>query len=188
MTPILSDATVLLVPGIDNSGPGHWQSLWQAKNPNFIRVEQKNWSEPTLGDWVATLDLAIRQCATPPLLIAHSLGCITVAHWATTHTAKIRGALLVAPSDVDSKQAPYTVHSFKPMPLKKLPFPSLAIASSNDPFMTRMRARYVADAWGSRFIDIGAAGHINTESGLGEWPEGESFLYSLLSEIAHGWK
>jgi predicted alpha/beta hydrolase family esterase len=151
-------------------------------------VEQKNWSEPNLGDWVAALDLAIRQCANPPLLIAHSLGCITIAHWAATHAANIRGALMVAPSDVDAKKAHYPIQSFKPIPLKKLAFPSLLISSSNDPFMTRIRARYVADAWGSRFIDVGAAGHINTESGMGEWPEGEAFLYSLLAEIAHGWK
>jgi len=114
---------------------------------------------------------------------AHSLGCIALAHWckaSPSEVHKIKGALLVAPADVDSKDAPKPLKDFSPVPRDLLPFPTIVVASSSDPYLTIARAREFARSWGSRFVDIGAAGHINGESGLGDWPEGKRLLRHLV--------
>ncbi|HVG91358.1 MAG TPA: alpha/beta hydrolase, partial [Alphaproteobacteria bacterium] len=119
----------------------------------------------------------------PIVFAAHSLGCIAVAHWCKAAPAdvhKIKGALLVAPADVDSKDSPKQLKDFSPVPNELLPFPSIVVASSTDPYLTEARAREFARSWGSRFVDIGPAGHINGESGLGDWPEGKRLLRHLV--------
>ena len=111
------------------------------------------------------------------VLIAHSLGCVAVAHWAAAFGHRLRGALLVAPVDVETPGfAAFPTTGFKPMPLQQLPFPSTVVASTTDEWVTLGRARQFANAWGSEFIDIGAAGHINAASGHGSWPEGLALL------------
>lgn len=164
---------VLTVAGLWNSGPQHWQTLWEAEHSSWRRVPQRDWDRPDRDEWVETLDLAVRGCSAPPLLAAHSLGCALVAQWVVDRGGHgARGAFLVAPSDVEQADYPVEGRSFSSMPLKRLPFPSLLVTSSNDPYVTLQRAARFADAWGSRMIEVGPAGHINGASGHGAWPEG----------------
>ncbi|MEC4720663.1 alpha/beta hydrolase [Noviherbaspirillum sp. CPCC 100848] len=181
--------TVLILPGLFNSGDGHWQTLWEKTLPNARRVQQTEWSKPDRLDWVATLDAAIAASEGPVLLAAHSLGCALTAWWASDrahapHAAKVRGALLVAPPDVEREDFPAFVTGFAPMPRTSLPFPAKVIASSNDPWCALPRARDWAEAWGAGFHEIGARGHINGDSGLGDWPQGREWL-EKLEELAH---
>lgn len=169
----------LLVPGWNNSGPDHWQTHWQQRLPRAQRVQQSNWTHPERDAWVPTLSKAIEASTQPVLLIAHSLGCITVAHLSPALRNKIVGAMLVAPADIERPDAPAVLGSFAPIPLDFLHFPSVVVASSNDSCCSLERATLFADAWGSRFEPVGALGHINADSGLGEWPQGLKILTSL---------
>ncbi|HZU32227.1 MAG TPA: prephenate dehydrogenase/arogenate dehydrogenase family protein [Candidatus Angelobacter sp.] len=177
-------ATVLVLPGWQNSGPRHWQTLWEQQNPIFLRVQQRDWEFPHREWWLERITAEVRQAPAPIVFAAHSLGCIALVHWckaaAPAELAKIKGALLVAPADVDSKDAPKQLKDFSPVPHDLLPFPSILVTSSNDPHVTLSRARDFARSWGSRFVNIGAAGHINGESGLGDWPEGKRLLRHLI--------
>jgi len=178
---------ILIVPGYTNSGPDHWQSRWQSANPSYHRVEQADWNAPEVTPWVAALDHDIRNVSAPPILVAHSLGCITIAHWAERHPdamSRVAAAMLVAPADVEGSNAPDAVRGFGPIPRTRLAFPSVVVASTTDEYATIDRARDFAAAWGARFIDIGDAGHINTTAGFGPWPEGERILASLATEVA----
>jgi predicted alpha/beta hydrolase family esterase len=172
--------TALVLPGYGDSGPQHWQSLWEASDPRLRRVQQDDWLEPRLDTWLGALDRAVADCAAPPVLVAHSLACALVAHWVKRGRRAVRGALLVAPSDVDAlARVLDAVQSFAPMPLVRLPFPSIVVASDDDIYMPVERARACAGAWGSRFVAIPGAGHITTESGFGPWPEGRALLDEL---------
>lgn len=174
-------ARVLIVPGWNNSGPEHWQTLWERADPaRFRRVEQRDWDTPLLEDWVRTLDAAIAEEPAPAIVVAHSLGCIAVAHWAARHPRPVAGALLVAPPDVERADMPAEVRGFAPVPRTPLPFRSLLVASDNDEWVTMDRAAHFARAWGSELVRAGAAGHINTAAGFGPWPQGERLLESLL--------
>jgi hypothetical protein len=172
----MSPARVLLVPGLGNSGPEHWQSLWEIRT-GYLRVEQRDWDTPVLSDWLAGLDSAARNAGGPIVLVAHSLGCALVAHWASSGRADVRGALLVAPADVDSDlHTPAEVRSFAPMPLEPLPFAATVVASRTDPYVSFQRAEQFARAWRATFVDAGRLGHLNADSGLGEWPEGQRLI------------
>jgi prephenate dehydrogenase len=176
-------ATVLVIPGWQNSGPQHWQTLWEQQNPIFLRVQQRDWDTPHREWWVQRITEEVRQAPAPIVFAAHSLGCIAVAHWVQQRQqelSKIKGALLVAPADVDRKDTPRQLNDFKPVPKKLLPFPSIVVASHDDPYLALDRAREMARTWGSRFVDVGAAGHINGDSGLGDWPEGKRLLRHLI--------
>ncbi|MCJ8164494.1 alpha/beta hydrolase [Pontibacter sp. E15-1] len=171
------EPTILIIPGLGSSGPQHWQTLWGQQHPEFVRVEQLDWETPACNDWVATLDEAVRQ--HPPgqvVLVAHSLACIAGAFWARQHKRPIRAALLVAPADTEAAGFPGGTSGFAPIPMEKLPFKSLVVASTNDPYITDTRARALAAAWGSDFVSVGEAGHINSDAGLGGWAQGLSFL------------
>ncbi len=173
---------VLIVPGLGNSGPDHWQSHWQRQHPEFKRVEQADWDAPVFADWLARLDAAINACAAPPLLVAHSLSCSLVGHWVTRHERQLHGALLVAPADVDSdSHTPPETHGFRPMPLARFACPTIVVASRNDPFVDFARAQVFAARWHARFVDAGALGHINSASNLGDWPFGHALLEELMS-------
>jgi predicted alpha/beta hydrolase family esterase len=143
------------------------------------RVMQDDWERPRCADWIARLDDAI--LATPgAVLVAHSSSCALVAHWAAAGSGRrVRGALLVAPSDTEAASYPAGPTGFAPMPLYRLPFPSVVVASTDDPYVTAERARTFAEAWGSRMVTVGDAGHINSQSGLGDWPAG----FALLQEL-----
>ena len=169
-------STVLIVPGWRNSGPGHWQSLWAAQLPGAKRVEQDDWLWPRRTAWVQRLVETIEAQTEPVVLAAHSLGCIAVAHLPTAVAPRIAGALLVAPADPE-RRAPLA--DFAPVPYHCLPWPSLLVASDNDPFCPVRLAGAYARAWGSEFIRIEGAGHINVASGHGEWPLGRELLRRL---------
>lgn len=173
------NSTVLMLPGIGNSGPAHWQSLWQNAEPAFVRVQQRDWSQPVCEEWVAALERTVASIDTDVVLVAHSLGCALVAHWAAKTHVKIQAALLVAPPDPDGPNFPKAAVGFSPLPMTAFAFPSIVVASSNDPYGDLAFSSAAASAWGSRFIDIGPAGHINSESGLGDWPAGFAFLTEL---------
>ena len=173
---------ILIVPGFGNSGPDHWQSLWQSALPGCVRVEQRDWEAPIRAEWVETLDDAIGRQPAAPVLVAHSLGCLAVAHWATAHARPVKGALLVAPPDVEEPYTPEAVRGFAPIPMARLPFATILVASRNDVYTAFARARGFADAWGSRFVDCGDAGHINADAGFGSWPDGERLLAELRAD------
>lgn len=174
---------VLIIPGWGDSGPDHWQTWLHHKNPEYKRVVQKEWITVDLADWINTLDRYVLDCAKPVVLVAHSLSCTLVAHWAQLDRGKVAGALLVAPTDIESKEtAPPETWCFAPIPRKKLPFSSIVVASNNDPYTDLGKAQMLAACWGSEFVNIGDAGHINTGSGYGPWPQGEALLAGLLGE------
>jgi predicted alpha/beta hydrolase family esterase len=168
---------VLILPGWLNSLDAHWQTHWE-RLYGYERVEQSDWETPRCADWVATLERAVASSEKPCVLVAHSLGCILTAHWAQTspHAARIAGALLVAPPDLEREDVPDALHHFMLGPRRMLPFPSIVVASGNDNFSCLDRSRLLARDWGAAFIDIGPRGHINGESGLGDWHEGHSLI------------
>jgi predicted alpha/beta hydrolase family esterase len=175
--------TVLVVPGWQNSGPQHWQSQWENQNPIFLRVQQADWDAPQRARWLQRITEDVKRAPGPIVFAAHSLGCMAIAHWAAAQpelTSKIKGALLVAPADVDRKESPRELQDFAPVPRQLLPFPTIVVSSNNDPYLSADRAREISRAWGSRFVSIGAAGHVNGDSGLGDWPEGKRLLRLLI--------
>lgn len=170
----------LILPGYGNSAPEHWQSLWEAADPAFRRVEQRDWQRPVCADWLMALEQAVAASGPNTLLVAHSLACLLVAHWAAQTQQRVRAALLVAVPDPQGPSFPSEAQGFAVLPMQPLPFPSLLVASRDDPYASLAHTRTCAEAWGSRWVDIGAAGHINSASGLGSWPQGRSLLQSLL--------
>ena len=179
----MKPSNVLLLPGWENSGPRHWQSLWQQRH-GYVRVEQHDWDRPLRGDWVARLEDVILGCDEPVVLVAHSLGCVLAAAWAahTRNGHRVKAALLVAPSDVERAELREQLPSWSPIVLQTLPCPSLLLASSDDPFCEPDRARMFASAWGAQFMDSGPCGHINADSGLASWPEGHVLLQDLMKD------
>lgn len=176
--------TILTVPGLWNSGPQHWQTHWEARHTQVTRVQQRDFDRPDREEWVQALDAAVRACTQPPVLAAHSLGCTLVAQWVANGGGRgVRAAFLVAPSDVEAPDYPEEGRSFASMPLVRLPFPSVVIASTDDPYVSLERAHAFAVAWGSRLVTIGDAGHINGASGHGPWPEGEAMLFGLCRSV-----
>ena len=173
---------ILILPGWQNSGPDHWQSRWEAQH-GYRRVDQHDWMQPRRGDWIARLEDVILSTDGPVLLVAHSLGCILTAAWAqvSRSTARVQGALLVAPGDAEREALRPVLPSWSPIVRQRLPFPSVLVGSRNDPYCSFERAQGLARDWGSRFIDAGGCGHINAESGLGDWPEGHARLLELMN-------
>ncbi len=171
---------LLILPGYNNSGPQHWQSHWERSLPGALRVQQHDWDFPDVDAWVAALDAAISACIAPAVLVAHSLGVITVVHWAARARRPIQGALLVAPPDLDHPEVPSSCRGFAPTPRQRLPFRSILVASRDDPYASFEYSEQMARDWGSRLEDAGRVGHINSASDLGEWPWGQSLLRELL--------
>ncbi|MFC0250322.1 RBBP9/YdeN family alpha/beta hydrolase [Massilia consociata] len=176
---------VLILAGLWNSGPDHWQSRWHERHPHWTKAQHRDWNCPDRDEWVAELDAAIAGCRGAPILVAHSLGCMLAVQWAASGSPlKVAGAFLVAPSDVEAPSYPVPANSFAPVPLAPLPFPSLVVASGNDPFVSPERVAAFAAGWGSRLVHIGDAGHVNPDSGHGPWPEGERLLQEFCDGIA----
>lgn len=168
---------IIIVPGWRNSGPDHWQSLWAQQLPHAERVEQDDWLVPHREPWVAALEQLVLSRPEPVVLAAHSLGCITAAHMGPEASARVQGALLVAPADPERRAQ---LADFAPVPYAPLPYRSVLVASSNDPYCPIRRAGAYARAWGSEFVRLQNAGHINVESGFGDWPLGLALLQSLM--------
>jgi hypothetical protein len=174
---------ILILPGWENSGPQHWQSLWERAH-GYVRVAQHDWMHPLRGDWIARLEEVLLGQTGPSILVAHSLGCQLVAAWAahSRNTHLVSAALLVAPGDVEREEIRPLLASWSPVVLHKLPFPGVLLACHNDPYCSIERARMFAGAWGAEFVDYGDKGHINADSGLDAWAEGHELLLRLQRE------
>lgn len=180
----VKDVDILMVPGYTNSGPEHWQTRWESKLSTARRVVQAEWSKPVREDWTATLAAAVNEAERPVVLVAHSLGVSTAIQALPQFRKPVAGAFFVAPPDVaNPKIRPKHLMSFGPYPREPLPFPSITIASRNDPYCAFEVAEDAAAAWGSLFIDAGEAGHINSEAGYGPWPEGSMAFAQFLSRL-----
>jgi predicted alpha/beta hydrolase family esterase len=170
-----------ILPGLNNSGPQHWQTFWENEY-GLTRIQQHDWDTPVCNDWIANVDAVVKQY--PPeevVLVGHSLACCTIAHWARAYNRKIKAALLVGPSDVEASSYPPGTTGFTPMPLNKLPFSSIVVASTDDEYVSFERAAYFAECWGSGLVTAGALGHINSASNLGHWPAGYQILQTLIN-------
>ena len=176
----MSPANVLILPGWLNSGPDHWQSRWERAH-GYQRVEQHDWQRPLRGDWIARLEDVLLSCTEPAVLVAHSLGCLTVAAWAahSKNTHLVTAALLAAPPDTAREDISQILPGWV-VPLQTLPFKSVVFASSNDPFCSMDRAEFFASNWGAKLMAVGARGHINADSSLGVWPEAHEELQRLI--------
>ena len=176
-----SDADILMIPGYTNSGPDHWQTRWQSRLSTARRVEQTEWSKPVREDWVARLIEEVNASTRPVVLVAHSLGVPTMIHAVPHIGGKVAGAFLVAPPDVANPAIrPKHLMTFGPYPRNPLPFPSLVVASRNDPWMRYSRATSLARSWDADLVDMGLSGHINVASGFGPWPLGKALRDDLV--------
>lgn len=171
----------LIIPGLNGSSDEHWQRRWARKRVGSSVVEQDNWTCPVLTHWQARLDEALSN-TDGAFLVAHSLGCLLAASYASRHQAGlIRGALLVAPCSLETTQKMHPcMIDFGAEPLERLPFPSLVVGSLNDPYMSVPQLERHVKAWGSELATVGFAGHINVASGFGPWPEGYEFFERLV--------
>ena len=178
--------SVITVPGLGGSGEDHWQTRWERSRLSTARADLGTWNAPDRNGWVTRLDEAIKQADAPVILVAHSLGCLAVAWWARLlpqpYGWPVAGALLVAPPDVERADAPAAVSSFAPAPVAPMPFPSILVASTNDPWVALDRAHSLAAWWGSRFVEAGPLGHLNAQSGIGNWPAGQALLGGLVDD------
>lgn len=171
--------SIVIVPGWQDSPPGHWQSLWAQQLPDAILVQQDDWAAPSRSAWVASISRSVLACSGPVIIAAHSLGCIATTHLPPEVVARIQGALLVAPADPERRSV---LVDFAPVPYGRLPYHSIIVASSNDPYCPVRLAGAYARAWGSEFVRLHNLGHINLESGFGPWPLGLALLQTLISE------
>ncbi len=173
-------STILILPGHGGSGENHWQTLWE-KEFGFKRIEQLDWTTaPDCDDWVEAIEREVSKYdADEVIIVAHSLGCIALAFWAERYNRYIKGALLVAPCDTEAPSAPLGIVGFDPLPAIELPFSSILVTSFNDPYITYDRAAAFSECWGSEFVNLGKAGHINPASGYGKWQWGLELLKRL---------
>jgi predicted alpha/beta hydrolase family esterase len=173
------NSKVFILPGLNNSGPDHWQTHWEIQY-GFLRIEQRDWDTPVCDDWINQIQDSTKNFQDQNIiLVGHSLACCTIVHWSNKFRRMIKGALMVGPSDVEAPSYPSGTTGFAPMPLDPVPFPTVVIASSNDEFVSFGRAKYFAGHWKSLLVNIGPLGHINSASKLGLWPEGFGWLEKL---------
>ena len=172
---------VLLVPGIGNSGPEHWQSHWEQQHASYLRVQQRDWDNPVCVDWMENVGSCGSAHRTGAVVVAHSLGCLLVAHWLLRTSCKLGGVFMVAVPDPSGRNFPTQALGFAPVPDGHFVCPSIVVASTDDPYGGLEFSRQCADRWGSRLVNIGPAGHINAASGLGTWSEGHRLLQELMT-------
>lgn len=176
---------LIILPGIGGSDHAHWQTHWEATRPNARRFQPADWDRPDLQDWIEALDRAVAEAPEPPVLVAHSLACLLVAHWRGKTSLAVKGAFLVAVPDPSGPAFPVDAAEFQPVPSGPLGFPSLIVASSDDPYGSMDHARSRAHQWGGDIVSVGACGHLNGQSDLGDWPEGRRLLAGFLERIGY---
>lgn len=183
---LADDPLILIIPGLGDSGPDHWQTLWETKIPDCQRIALGMWDDPHRNTWVNKINLAVHRAGRPVILVAHSLGCHAAAWWAEYEQPAfgnpVVGALLVAPADVERPGVDERLARFAPSPRRMLPFPSFLAASENDPYCSLRTARALATDWGATFAYAGSIGHINADSGIEDWAFGQLLLAQLLRE------
>lgn len=179
------DAAILIIPGLGGSGPDHWQTRWEAKLPTARRVLQADWDHPERQAWTGRIAEAIAEVDRPVVLVAHSLGVIAAAHvLAATDAGRVAGAFLVAPPSAETVAGiPEIAPDFRPYPESALPCPATLVASISDPYCALSAAEAMAAEWGASFLNAGDAGHINTDSGHGPWPEGLMAFAGFLGKL-----
>jgi len=171
----------LTIPGYGGSSSDHWQSYFEKKLSNCRRIDQQNWEKPVCDDWINQIEHEVNNCdESEVILISHSLGGIALVHWANKFKRSVKGAMIVAPPDIENPYQDLALESFAPIPQRKLSFPSIVIASNSDPWATIDRSIFFADCWGSEFVNIGEAGHINSDSGFYRWDSGIEILRKLI--------
>lgn len=169
-----------IIPGYAGSGSKHWQTWFEHSVPNTKRINQNDWYNPNMKEWALNIEKSIENYNPQTVvMVAHSLGCLALAEWVKQYNRNIKAALLVAPPDTELIRQKISNELFENIKLQRLPFPTKLIASANDPWATIERAEYYARQWGSEFINIGEAGHINDMSGHYEWYQGLDILRSL---------
>ena len=188
----LTKPTVLNVPGLRDHVEDHWQTILQRALPNSRAVAPLEHDKLSRAARVEALDAALREIDGPVVLVAHSAGVMITVHWAQQHRRPIMGALLATPADLETPlpagypaQDALRENGWLPMPRERLPFPSIVVASTNDPLARVERVADMAQAWGSRFVDAGAVGHLNPASGYGEWPRAVEFVAELSRQPAY---
>lgn len=169
---------MLVVPGLNDSGPAHWQSRWQARYPAMQRVVQADYATPDLARWADAVARAAESATEPPVIVAHSFGCLAAVRAVRSRRVILAAAFLVAPADPAKFDLPHGQFA------GELPCPSTLVASTNDPWLKFVKAGVLAAQWGSAFVSAGHAGHINAESGHGDWPEGFALLRDLAERAA----
>lgn len=181
----VADVDILMVPGLNGSGAEHWQSRWEQRLSTAARVQQTNWNKAELEPWVEALVGAVDRARQPVVLIGHSLGVPTIIHAASRIPAgDVIGAFLVAPAGDTAIELEDAIdNSFAPVPREKLPFPTVLVASHDDPYCPFLTAEEYAQAWGAEFVDAGHSGHLNTASGHGPWPEGLMRFAGFLAKL-----
>lgn len=164
---------VIIAPGLHNSGPGHWQTLWQQRLPNAQRIDMQRWDQPDLERWAAAIIAAVKQHQAH-YIIAHSFGCLATAYALTELQRSVRAVLLVAPADPEK----FGLESL--LPHTPLPVPGLMVGSLTDPWLSWSKAQLWAQRWDLPIHCAGDAGHINAETGHGDWLKGWELLQRLL--------
>ncbi|EEG06709.1 RBBP9/YdeN family alpha/beta hydrolase [Pseudogulbenkiania ferrooxidans] len=191
------DIFLLTVPGWGNSGPQHWQTLWERSYPLARRVEQENWLYPERDAWVAALARTLDEIDGKVVIAAHSLGCHTAVAWLLSASLleqrKVKGLLLVAPPALpitpERALASGELPAGAPLPdfsgfgqpwVQRLPCPAIMVASHDDLFCEFAEAERMAQGWGVTLVDAGHAGHMGSTAGLGSWQEGQRLLQRLM--------
>lgn len=180
-----SQADILILPGLGGGGPDYWYERWRKKLRTACRIEQENWHEPDFSDWQNRIVSAVEQAGKPVVLIGHSLGVIAAVHaTARFPHQKVAGGYFVAPPDIEAlrPQMPHLT-PFANVPTAPLSFPSVLVASRNDPYCAYDKAEDMSFAWGSKFENAGNSGHINAESGQGPWPEGLLSFANFMARL-----
>ena len=181
----MKQTVILILPGWQDSEPEQWQGIWLKKFPNAVKVEQYDWIHTDKQAWVKTLNEYIEKHKGDDIIfVGHSLACVTFAYWSKEYAAnspvKVKGALLVGPADMEAPDLPQEITGFSPVPLERLNCPTIVVASEDDPYVSMDRAKYFAQCWQARLVNIGRHGHINLKAGFGDWPEGEKLLGELM--------
>lgn len=180
----VADAEILIIPGLGDSGPGHWQTRWGAKLSTARRVEQTDWDAPLFADWTGAVEREVLHAQRPVVAVAHSLGVVALIHAAKRVGGKIAGAFLVAPpSESVVRDVAAMDRAFLPFPRQRLSFPSILVASADDPYADAAFSRELATDLGAEFVDAGPAGHLNADSGHGPWPEGSLRFAAFISKL-----
>ena len=182
----IATPTILIVPGLRDDMPDHWQTALAQKLPKTTSVPRMQRDKLSCAAWVTMLESSLSQIDDPVVLVAHSAGCMIVVHWAQQHRRVIKGVLLATPPDFESplpdgypSQEVLQQNGWLPTPRTRLPFPSIVAASTNDPLGRIERVEALAEAWGSRFVNVGNVGHLNPAAGYGAWPRAEEFVREL---------
>ena len=183
----MTQPTILIVPGLRDHVETHWQTLLAQTLPNTVTVAPLEHDKLSCQARINAIDDTLRTIDGPVLIVAHSAGCMMVAHWALRSNRPIVGALLAAPADVETPMPTgyptldqLNAHGWTPIPRQRLPFPSILAASSNDPLTQLERARGFAQDWGSQLVELGPLGHLNPNSGHGPWPQAQNLIADVL--------